>query len=178
MASVEVFVDDAVRGRLPHVCAKTGVPADGKLRIRQTGGRVGPAVLLVFLGPLGWIALFVISWAAGRFGELNVRLPYSQRAADHESHLRHDRLIAFAVAGFALLVALLCASRDHETPAGLFAGAAILAAVVGAVQHVRLQRAQVGVRLDASRRWVILTGVHPDFARAVEARAALESNPR
>jgi hypothetical protein len=35
-------------------------------------------------------------------------------------------------------------------------------------QHVRLIWTRVRVDLDASRRWVILSRVHPEFARAVE----------
>ena len=66
MASVSVFVDDAVRGRLPHVCVETGQPADGKLVLSRSRGGVGPGVLLILLGPIGWIALFVIACLARR----------------------------------------------------------------------------------------------------------------
>ena len=177
MASVEVFVDDAVRGRLPYVCAKTGVPADGKLRIRQTRGHVGPAVLLVFLGPVGWIALFTIAWFAGRFGELNVRLPYSQRAVDHETRLQHARLVAFVAGSLALLVALLSASaRPRQRWLVCSQVSPSWPRVVGVVQHFRLDRVRVGVNARTlSRRWVTLTGVHPDFVRAVAARARSSS---
>jgi hypothetical protein len=40
--------------------------------------------------------------------------------------------------------------------------------LVSLVAHVRLMTVRVGVRLDASQRWVTLTRVHPDFVRAVE----------
>jgi hypothetical protein len=46
-------------------------------------------------------------------------------------------------------------------------GIAVAAAVVAVVIHVVLPFRQVGVRLDASRRWVTLSGVHPDFVTAV-----------
>src|SRR4029450_2433849 len=62
MADVRVFVDDAVLGRLPDVCAKSGAPADGWLTVTETVGRSGGIatpwlLLLLILGPLGWLAL-------------------------------------------------------------------------------------------------------------------------
>ncbi|MGH8998598.1 MAG: hypothetical protein ACRDY7_04335 [Acidimicrobiia bacterium] len=52
MAHVTVFVDDAVRGRLPAVCVKDGTPAQGRLAVSQTigdGTRLGVAAV-----PPGW----------------------------------------------------------------------------------------------------------------------------
>jgi hypothetical protein len=37
MAEVTVFVDDAVLGRLPDICALDGVPASGRLRVTIDG---------------------------------------------------------------------------------------------------------------------------------------------
>ncbi len=36
------------------------------------------------------------------------------------------------------------------------------------IDSVRIGRASVGMDLDASHRWVVLCGVHPDFVTAVE----------
>ena len=63
-----MFVDDAVLGRFPPVCAKTGAPADGWLSVTETVGRSGGVatpwlLLLLVLGPLGWVALLVIALA-------------------------------------------------------------------------------------------------------------------
>ena len=74
MATVSVFVDDAVRGRLPHICVETGLPADGKLVVEQSRGGIGFAWLLIFLGPIGWIALVVVAVLARR-ETLAVRAP-------------------------------------------------------------------------------------------------------
>jgi hypothetical protein len=38
VTAVDVFVDDAIRGDLPLVCAKTGEPADLLIRMRQPVG--------------------------------------------------------------------------------------------------------------------------------------------
>jgi hypothetical protein len=165
MARVEVFVDDAVRGRLPNVCVKTGERADGKFRIEQSWGGVGAGWLLVLLGPLGWIALAV--WAtAARRDVLTVRLPYCTAAFEREIRLSRERLVAAVVAivlGFAALVQLA------SVPRSVWVAATVTAVVVAAVVHARLSWTQVGIRLDASRRWIRLSNVHPAFAEAVNA---------
>jgi hypothetical protein len=165
MATVEVFVDDAVRGRLPRVCAKTGLSSDGKLRIEQQMGGLGFAWLLIFLGPVGWIVLLFCSWSGSGSGVLTVRLPYSDAAVDHEWRLRRIRFRAAALAllGFGLALAI------QSEPATAVVGTATVGlALVSLVAHARLLTVRIGVRLDASHRWVTLTHVHPDFVRAVE----------
>ena len=58
MAAVSVFVDDAIRGDLPLMCAKTGEPADLKIRMRQPVG----------MFPLLWLAAGAAFFvAAGAF---------------------------------------------------------------------------------------------------------------
>jgi len=44
--------------------------------------------------------------------------------------------------------------------------------VGGAALYTKVFANDIGVALDASRRWVTFTGVHPDFARAVEEQEA------
>ena len=185
VATVEVFVDDAVRGRLPHICVKTGVTADGRLRVEQERGGLGFAGLLVFLGPLGWIVLAMLIGGAlvggaGRREVLTVRLPYSEAAVDHEIAIRRLRLRSAAVGAGALLVAVALGATGHMTPGRLDLCALVtaVAALFSAAQHVRLVRLRVGVELDASRRWVTLAGVHPDFARAVEHQHASDAAGR
>lgn len=174
MATVEVFVDDAVRGALPGVCAKTGGPSDGKLRIEQTTGGIGLAGLLIFLGPIGWIVLALLAFSAGS-GVLAVRLPYSDAAVDHEWHLRRVRFRAAALAVLGLGLALAIQSEPATAVLSVVA-AAVLLVSLGA--HVRLMTVRVGVRLDASHRWVTLTRVHPDFVRAVERLYAVDESVR
>jgi hypothetical protein len=163
MASVEVFVDDAVRGRFPPVCAKTGAPAVGVQRIVQTYGGVGAAWLLVFLGPVGWLLLVLV--ALFHRGELlTVRVPMSRAASEAERDVKRARLVATAVA----LGAFASAFIDLQPlPRPVWVAVAVVATVVALVAHVVLFVRQVGVELDASRRWVTLRGVHPDFVAAV-----------
>jgi hypothetical protein len=175
MATVEVFVDDAVRGPLPHVCAKTGVPSSGKLRIEQSTGGIGFGWLLLFLGPIGWIGLVLWVVFSSRSGVLTVRLPYSEAAVDHEWHLRRVRFRAamLALTGFGLALAI-----RTEPATAVLAVVAVGVTLFSLVAHVRLMTVRVGVRLDASQRWVTLTRVHPDFMRAVEGLYAVDKSVR
>jgi hypothetical protein len=166
MASVEVFVDDAVRGRLPRVCAKTGVATTGHFRVEQSRGGVGFSWLLVFLGPIGWIVFLVIALTSPR-EVFTVRLPYAESAVHRELGLARARLIALLVAGGLAIVAVL---GVPPLPRLGWLVAALVALLVAVALTIRLTWIQVDVRLDASRRWVTLTGVHPAFARAVRAR--------
>ncbi len=76
MATVSVFVDEAVRGRLPMVCAKTGQPADLLVRTTQSvGGLPGAAWLLVFLGPPGWGILLLLALFGSGQESLTARIP-------------------------------------------------------------------------------------------------------
>jgi hypothetical protein len=168
MASVEVFVDDAVRGRLPAVCATTGAPAEGKFRIDQFQGGLGAAWLLVFLGPLGLIALFVLALTSRR-EVLTVRLPWTVAAADRELRLLRTRVVSIFTA---VVFALLLVSRWVPLFDPLCAIAALAGCVAAVVAQIRLSLRRVGVRLDASRRWVTLTNAHPAFVEAVEHQAA------
>ncbi len=172
MARVEVFVDDAVRGRLPRVCAKTGVPSDGQLRIEQTTGGLGFAWLLIFLGPVGWIVLLFCAWSGSSSGVLTVRLPYSDAAVDHEWRLRRIR---FRAAGLALLGFGFGLALHNEPATAVLAAAAAGLVLVSLLAHLRLLTVRVGVNLDASHRWVTLTHVHPDFVRAVERSSTAET---
>jgi hypothetical protein len=164
MARVEVFVDDAVRGRLPNVCVKTGERADGKFRIEQSWGGVGAGWLLMLLGPLGWIVLAV--WAAtARRERLTLRLPYSAAAFDRETRLLRERIVAVIVAvalAFAAIVQLA------SVPRAVWGAGTVVAVVVAAAIQITLGWSQIGIRLDASHRWVTLSNVHPDFVRAVD----------
>ena len=84
MASVTVFVDDAVRGDLPPVCSRDGVPTRDSLgRNEEIGNRAGLGIawLLLLAGPLGWLGLILISASrSGRAEQLHVRLPMCEAA--------------------------------------------------------------------------------------------------
>jgi len=170
MAEVTVFVDDAVRGHLPGVCAKDGVATGSRLKVVEEVGqsnRLGILWLLIFTGPLGWIALAFLS-GRERGEYLTVELPYSDAAYDRFVAARRSRNAAAVgglLSGIGLLVLMFAADLG---PAGI-----LLLLVVGAITVVavliaewRMGQTSVDVSLDASRRWVTLRGVHPSFAAA------------
>ena len=165
MAAVSVFVDDAVRGRLPLVCAKTGEPADLVIRVQKPIRNLSSlAGLLVFLGPLGWLALFLVSVFGPRQEYLTVRLPESDASYLREKQLERFRLVAFVAAVVVPLCGLLL---PGNLPAlWLAVGASLL--VTALALHVVVLRQNIGISLDASRRWVTLTGVHRNFVHAVQ----------
>ena len=92
----------------------------------------------------------------------------------HTARQRRDRsTLILTVAGAA--AALLYVSRSTTltqfalVAAVGIAAAALLTLIVSSVGH---HREAVGVTLDASRRWVRLSNVHPRFAAACEAHEA------
>jgi hypothetical protein len=166
MARVEVFVDDAVRGRLPNVCVKTGDRADGKFRIEQEyDGLNGGWFLLLLLGPFGWVILVVLALSARR-SSLSVQLPYSTGAVDHEVRLSRERWVAIAAV---ILLVLAGAAQFLSIPRTMWYVAAAVALAVAVIIHVRFVWTRVHIRLDASRRWITLSNVHPEFVHAVIA---------
>ena len=170
MAAVSVFVDDAIRGRLPLICAKTGEPADLVIRIRQpvgNGGSVLP-LLLLLLGPIGLVVLFLHSIFSPGQEYLTVRIPQTDAAYHREKQLERFRLAAFAVGILAILYGIV--NPGLFPGLWLFLGAALL--VAGITLHVIVYRQAIGVSLDGSRRWVTLSGVHPAFVQAVNADEA------
>jgi hypothetical protein len=164
MASVEVWVDDAVRGYLPNVCAKTGRHADGILRVEDTRGGIGLGWVLLLLGPIGWIALIVVL-ALARRETLVVRVPYSDEGLRTERRKAHVVWQSLLVAAFCLVAAAL---EIEPIPVKVWFVAALLALVAFVVACGVIMLTRVGVRLDASRRWVTLSHVHPDFIAAVQ----------
>ena len=176
MASVTVFVDDAVLGDLPPVCVIDGVATDDALTYsQQMGDRsgLGVAWLLVLAGPIGWLGLIVIS-AFRRSGELlTVTLPFSEAAYRRKVGAERARLLATLVT-VALVIAAFAAFVEHTTAFRVVAlGLAVLAClafsavITGAA---RLRKVTVRLDLDASRRWLSLHGVHDSFVSAVEGR--------
>ncbi|MDQ6616043.1 MAG: hypothetical protein M3083_15240 [Actinomycetota bacterium] len=171
--AVTVFVDDAVLGRLPAICVKDGVFTDD--RVVQTlvvGDRgLGAAWLLLLLGPIGLIGLVVVALTGRPPEVLRVELPMSEGAHLRESAARRSYRQRVALAGlgpFGLLAGVVKPSNASPAVGLLLVLAAIGALVAGAVgsivAHARLKAASFELDLDASRRWVTIWGVHPNFA--------------
>ena len=171
-----MFIDDAVLGRLPQVCAKRGTPTGSRLRVVQEVGRsnrLGVLWLLALAGPLGWVVLLVL--ASRDSGEhLAVEVPLSDEAYGELAAGRRLRRVAIAGGGATSVALLLLGAWARLGTAGmvLLAGAALATVVVVFVAERRIDRASVGVSLDASRRWVTLAGVDPAFAAACRDQQA------
>ena len=173
MATARVFVDDAVLGRLPPLCAKTGVETpDHVVMTVPVGGSegFGLAWLLVLAGPLGWLGLFVYALVR-RVETLTVRLPYCDAAYAELFRARRTKRIAALVTAGLFLMALLALIPETYTARA----AAVALAIVGVgmlltyiAESRRVRRAAVGVHLDGSRRWVTLSRVSEAFAISVE----------
>jgi hypothetical protein len=175
MAVVTVFVDDVVTGHLPAVCVRSGAPADTWVRDHAEVASPSPWwILLLFLGPPGWVALvLVLALGIGR-ERLQVQLPFAQGELDRVKEARRRRAVSI---GVAVVVALLALSQ-----AGALTGVAGYTALIvalglvlaAALAHLRVASMEIGVSIDASRRWVTLRGVSGEFAaqtRAEQRRA-------
>jgi hypothetical protein len=133
-------------------------------------------MLLVFGGPIGWLVLLLLS--PGHPGEqLSVTVPWTVETQATVETLRRQRRHALAAAavGAVILLGTVLSPSTLSIPqvvlqlvvGGLLAGT-VLACGVAWTTGWRIARVAVGVELDASRRWVTLTNVHPAFVRAVE----------
>ena len=191
--AVTVFVDDAVQGRFPPVCARTGRPGDGRLTIdsEAVGSRSIPlplVVVLLLVGPVGWAVYFVLSFLSAPGERLTVRLPWTADSQERIVALRRRKNGAWAAAAAgaaacAVAVLLVAGSSGGTTmTTRVVIGSVVLASAVAAgvalVAEWRLGRESVRVELDASRRWVTLGNVHPAFRQAVRADQARRTAPR
>jgi hypothetical protein len=164
-----VFVDDAVLGHFPAVCAKTGEHADGLFRVDgqvRSPGRVA-LLLLVFLGPIGWIILLLAMIASGP-ERVHTRIPYSRAAVDREHFISKSRTWSLVATLVFVVLAISGGITALEIPA-LWTVLAATAFVVFVALQGWLEFTRVHVSIDGSRRWITLSGVHPAFAEAVQA---------
>ena len=170
MAAVSVFVDDAIRGDLPLVCAKTGEPADLMIRVRQPvgGGLPAAAWLLLLLGPLGVVGLFVLALAWPGAEYLTVRVPETEASFQNERQLERWRLAAL---GAGVFIPFLGVFGVGMFPLLWLASGAAFLVAAGALTWM-LWRQSISVSIDVSRRWVTLAGVHPNFVEAVQRQEA------
>ena len=166
MAAVSVFVDDAIQGTLPLVCAKTGEPANLTVRHRQTvGGGIPPVVLLLLLlGPFSILGLLLVAlfWPPGE--QLTVRLPETEASYDRDRLIQRLRLGALAGG---IVFPVLAFANLGMFPLLWLVGT-LASFLVAAGLHVALWRRSIGVSIDVTRRRVTLTNVHPRFVAAVQ----------
>src|ERR1700724_578944 len=99
MDDITVFVDDAVLGRLPPVCIKHGDATNDTVVQTEAVGSSGLGILwlLLLIGPIGWIAAFILSMTSSPRGErLTVRLPLCEEAFGRNRTARRFKASAFA----------------------------------------------------------------------------------
>jgi len=173
VATATVFVDDAVLGRLPPACAKTGVETtDHLVTTVPVGGSdgFGLAWLLILAGPIGWLGLFVYG-VVRRVETLTVRLPYCDEAYLELSRAQRTRRnvgLASIVLFMVAVLFLIPQTLTGRVAAAAFGAACLWMMIAYIAETFRVRRAAVGVDLDGSRRWVTLTGVSDAFADSVK----------
>jgi hypothetical protein len=154
MARAAVRVDDLERGNLPAVCAKTGVPCDGLVRDSL---RVVPA----------WVAALVY---AGVVPFLILRLYFSRRV---EAKLpiapaRVERIRKLVRGAWIALVLAAAGLASAIFGAGVVGAVALFVGLVAYVGIVFIgDLLWVGAIARSDPDVVILTRVHPEFARAL-----------
>jgi hypothetical protein len=167
MARVTVSADRAVLGQFPPICVRTGERADGFVSVESTVGGPSPwALLLVFLGPIGWLVLLGILVAV-RGEKYRVRLPYRESAWES---IRRTSVAGYVLLGVAAVVLVAGLLLRQEGVAIL---AAIVVAAIGVVVCLASNLMMPRLDLDATRRWITIRDVHPAFA---DATRALESH--
>jgi hypothetical protein len=176
MDDVIVFVDDAILGRLPPICIKHGdATADSVVQTEPVGASgLGILWLLLVLGPIGWIAAFILSMTGSARGErLTVKLPLCEESFRQNRTARRFRTSASA--GATVLAIVTFAMAVHASSflwiamTALFGVAAVLAAAEWLHESRVCKRSSVGVSIDVSRRWVTLHRVHPTFKGAIRS---------
>ncbi len=169
MAAVSVFVDDAIRGTLPLVCAKTGDTADIVVRMRQpVGGMPKVLWLAALFPPVGFVGVFLLAllWPGE---QLTVRIPQTDASFERERHMQRLRLAALGAG----VVVPLAGVMSVGMFLGLWLALGVAFFVVAGALSIMLWRETIGVSIDVTRRWVTLTNVHPDFVEAVERKEVL-----
>jgi hypothetical protein len=176
VADATVFVDDAVLGNLPDICVIDGIATADTLTFRQQvsgSAGFGVAWLLILFGPLGWLGLAAIALFRQRAEYLTVTLPYSENVQLRRVQAERSRLkatVAVMVAFVLAFVALVQHSSGYDLLSLGLAAFGVGALISLVVLATRVHHLSVQLRLDASRRWLTLCGVNPEFALAVEYR--------
>lgn len=158
-------VDDLEQGELPAVCAKTGEPGPGLVKDAL---RVVPRWVSA-LAVLAIVPYYVGRAYASR--RLEVTLPIGPGTLDRTRRLVRAAWVALVVAAAGLASALFGAG-----------GVGVLALVAGLVAYVVIMyvgdQMWVGARPSRRSDVVILTRVHPEFARALAEQYAARTGAK
>lgn len=170
-ARATVLADDYVQGRLPRRCVATGRSTRSRLADRTTiDGPSSAWFLALLLGPVGWIMLAFVLLTARR-SVLAGEYPLADAVW---ASVRQRRRRAFVPAALGLVLLLLAALADFAVGVSLVILLVTLVACLAL--YWRATAVLPRIELDATRRWVTLHGVHPDFAAAAAAVRAFDSH--
>ncbi|HUG86380.1 MAG TPA: hypothetical protein VMM13_17570 [Euzebya sp.] len=155
MSAVWVRLDEAQRGSLPARCARSGERSITRY----------PHEVSDLPAPLEWTT-WTRLWPR-RHGQETVSvivplLPSRQRAA---AMLRRTRDITAGLLPVALLVMLMADGIPGQVARTLVLVALLLRVVVASLGLMITVR----LRADTTGEWVMMSGVHPEFAAAAEA---------
>jgi hypothetical protein len=176
MATVRVRRDDYEDGVLPHVCVATGAPAEVLVDHRSHRGLGAWGLLLLVFGPAGIVAWIVIDRVLRR--EAHGLLPAS-RAAVEASRAARQRWDVAVRAGLLAAAAGGVVAAVAEGPLAT-AGAVLLVAglVVASVAWFAPVGLQPKGMPDRDGRWIELSGVSPELARAYRAQDEARAEAR
>jgi hypothetical protein len=167
MALAAARVDDLERGDLPAICAKTGEPCVGLVKDSLW---VVPRWVSALLALLIFPYYVARVWTSRR---IEVTLPIAPSRLAWIRRFVRAAWVALVLAAAGLAAALFGAGMIGVAALIVGAGAYVLIVFVG-------DQMWVGARPTHSNDVVLLTRVHPDFARAVadmyDERAA-DDNP-
>lgn len=177
--AARIHVDDLATGRVPGVCFRTGGVPDTMVQVESAKGSFQPWwLLLLFLGPIGIIAIVALWALAPRHNSVGGILPISREALDSYNRavnaVRRTVWIGLGV-GIAAIVLSTGLARDGGD--GLAAAIAIVGVVLiilalagSVVGGAFTDGRWVDVQLDGSGRWATVDRVHPDFVAAAMAQ--------
>jgi len=174
--TTRVPVDDFVVGDLPEICVVTGEPAHGFVDFETDDSRFQWwMIILIFLGPVGWVLMALIYGLSHGPGRVGGVLPMTNGALESHNHVARisNRAWLVPIAGFmagAIILSLATDRWGHMLGLallilGLVGGFALLTVVA-----VLTATTRVSAELDATHRWIELRNVHPEFAAAVNRR--------
>jgi hypothetical protein len=164
VARVAVRVVDFEDGALPRICASTGAEVT---LLYQIPARHNPwwPYLLVLAGPIGWIAMLVISASVGR--DLPGYVPFSD--VGHQRMVR-SQFMTGALTG-AVVTAFSLAVLGRGSAAVVVGGIGLLVAAAGGVAAMR-PAGSIGASLNPNGRTVDLIGVSRRFVERYDAQEA------
>jgi hypothetical protein len=145
---------------LPRVCAVTGEPADWQLTMEASRPASPLALLLFFLGPIGWLLLLAVVVRGGPSTQVDV--PVSQEVMDRLREHRRRLWILFATLAAATVGFGIGASNQMFPTAWLvFVPPIAIGFWTGQARPHRLRLSLDGAGL------VTIRNVHPTFVTAV-----------